>query len=238
MTASSKVQLELIDVSLRYRGRSGLFKRFDYIALGNVSIQLKQGETLGVLGSNGCGKSSLLRILAGVIDPTSGCVKCDANVSRALLALGAGFRTDLSGRDNALIGAMLQGFEKKDALEMLPAIHKFTELGSFFERPVKTYSAGMRARLGFATALITEVDVLLIDEVLGVGDAHFRDKAQKAIINKINNNQTVVFVSHNPAQVNKICERVVWLDKGEIKMQGDTRAVSKEYQRYVNSLNN
>ena len=145
-----------------------MFGRFEHTALHGITLELYRGETLGILGANGCGKSSLLRILAGVIDPTSGTVKCSEGAKRALLALGLGFRPDLSGRDNALMSAMLQGIPKNRALTLLEEIRDYSELSEFFDQPVKTYSAGMRARLGFATALKTEVDILLIDEVLGV----------------------------------------------------------------------
>lgn len=236
MTDADK-QMILEDVWLRYKTRSGMFKRFEHTVLSGVSLELHRGETLGVLGTNGCGKSSLLRLLAGIIDPTSGVVKCTKDTRRALLALGLGFRPDLTGRDNALISAMLQGVGKKRALTLLPEIHEFSELSEFFDQPVKMYSAGMRARLGFATALKLEVDILLIDEVLGVGDAHFRDKAHNAIINKVAGEQTVVFVSHNPGQVKKICGRAIWLDKGMIRKQGNTLDVSDSYQQYIKRLN-
>jgi lipopolysaccharide transport system ATP-binding protein len=237
MIAVDDKQMVLEDVWLTYKTRSGMFKRFEHTVLSGISLELYRGETLGVLGTNGCGKSSLLRVLAGIVDPTSGVVKCSKDTRRALLALGLGFRPDLTGRDNALISAMLQGIGKKRALSLLPEIHEFSELSEFFDQPVKTYSAGMRARLGFATALKMEVDVLLIDEVLGVGDAHFRDKAQNAIINKMTGDQTVVFVSHNPGQVKRICERAIWLDKGKIREQGSTRDVSDSYQQFINQLN-
>jgi len=237
MTSSVEKIMVLDDVWLKYKTRSGMFGRFEHVALHGISLELYRGETLGILGTNGCGKSSLLRMLAGVIEPTSGMVECSKGVKRSLLALGLGFRPDLSGRDNALISAMLQGIPKSRALNLLEEIREYSELSEFFEQPVKTYSAGMRARLGFATALKTEVDILLIDEVLGVGDAHFRDKAQKAIMNKIAGDQTVVFVSHNPVLVKKICKRAIWLDQGKVRMQGDTLEISEAYQQFVNQLN-
>jgi lipopolysaccharide transport system ATP-binding protein len=237
MIEVTDAQIVLEDVWLKYKTRSGMFQLFEHTVLSGISLKLRRGETLGVLGTNGCGKSSLLKILAGIIDPTSGVVKCSKDTKRALLALGLGFRPDLSGRDNALISAMLQGIGQKKALTLLPDIHEFSELSEFFDQPVKTYSAGMRARLGFATALKIEVDILLIDEILGVGDAHFRDKAQNAIINKIAGNQTVVFVSHNPGQIKKICGRAIWLDKGKIREQGSAKDVSDSYQQYIKQLN-
>ncbi len=167
------------DVRLCYRRRSGFLKWFEHTALASISFELKRGEILGILGRNGCGKSTLLRLLAGLIEPTSGKIICDMQTRRALLTLGLGFRPDLSGRDNALLSAMLQGATKGKALETLQGIHEFSELGAFYDQPVKTYSAGMRARLGFATAIKTEVDVLLIDEVLSVGDVNFKKKPKR-----------------------------------------------------------
>lgn len=228
--------LTVQDVSLCYRRRSGFLKWFKHTALAGISFELRQGEILGVLGRNGCGKSTLLRLLAGLIEPTSGRIICGRHTRRALLSLGLGFRPDLSGRDNALLSVMLQGTSKKKALDALPSIHEFSELGVFFDQPVKTYSAGMRARLGFATAIKTEVDVLLIDEVLGVGDAHFRQKAEKVLLDKINGRQTVVFVSHSPVQITKLCNRAIWIEDGKIRLEGNVKDVSGSYVDYMSNL--
>jgi lipopolysaccharide transport system ATP-binding protein len=227
--------LETRNVILRYRTRSGFFKWFEHTALCGISFELKKGEILGVLGRNGCGKSTLLRLLAGLVEPTSGKILCEKNTRRALLTLGLGFRSDLSGRDNALLSAMLQGATKAEALESLSEIHEFSELGVFFDQPVKTYSSGMRARLGFATAIKTEVDVLLIDEVLGVGDFQFRKKAEATLKEKFNGSQTVVFVSHNADQVKNLCDRAIWLKDGTVKNIGDSEAVAESYFQYKNN---
>ncbi|MCF8719360.1 ABC transporter ATP-binding protein [Nitrospina gracilis] len=238
MNESMKLEgvLAAAGVSMCYRTRTGLLKRFQHTALDNISFTLERGETLGVVGRNGSGKSSLLRILAGIIAPTSGAIECPPGVRRALLSLGLGFRPDLSGRDNALLGAMLQGAGKREALEFLPDIHEFSELGGFFDKPMRTYSAGMRARLGFATALKVNVEILLIDEVLSVGDVHFRHKAESAMLDKINGRQTVVFVSNNPGQVNKICGRAIWLEEGRIQAEGAVEQVTAEYRRFIQAL--
>ena len=220
------------DLRLSYRTRYGFLKWFEHDALNGISIDLRKGETLGVLGRNGSGKSSLLRLLAGLIDPTSGQIDCDKSVRRALLALGLGFRNDLSGRDNALISSMLQGTLKKEALAALPGIREFSELGAFFDQPVKTYSTGMRARLCFSTALLTNVDVLFIDEVLGVGDAHFRKKAENALREKICGEQTVVFVSHSEKEIEKICDRALWLADGVVRELGDAVRVAENYGKF------
>jgi lipopolysaccharide transport system ATP-binding protein len=224
------------NVTLKYRTRSGLFKYFEHTALDNISFDLHRGEAIGILGRNGCGKSTLLRILAGIVAPTQGKIECSKNLNRALLTLGLGFRPDLSGRNNAMLSAMLGGMTKRGAAAILDEIDEFAELGCFFDQPVKTYSAGMRARLGFSTALIADVDVLLIDEVLSVGDAHFRTKAHAAITKRLNGDQTIVLVSHNPQQVDKICDYGLWIDGGVIKAQGDTGEVRQAYGRFMDDL--
>lgn len=224
------------NVSLTYRRREGFLKTFSHTALKDISFELKRGETIGILGKNGCGKSSLLRILAGVIDPTGGKVECPKGTTRALLTLGLGFQQSLSGRENALYSAMLQGTPKKRAKELIPAIEEFAELGEFFDQPVDTYSSGMRARLGFATSLMIEVDVLLIDEVLSVGDAHFRHKAETAMLHKMSGDQTVIFVSHNSDQINKICSRAIWIDEGKVRENGITATVAHQFNLYMQHL--
>ena len=161
--------------------------------------------------------------------PTSGTVTRRKGTSAALLSLGLGFRPDLSGRDNAFLGAMLQGSNRRQAREFLEDIKEFSELGYSFEEPVKTYSSGMRSRLGFATALVTHVDILLIDEVLSVGDAQFRSKAESAMKQRIGGDQTVVFVSHMGTQMKSLCDRAIWIDDGKIKSEGETEIVLDTY---------
>ena len=224
-------------VAHKYTSRSGLFKRFEHTALDNVSFDICRGENLGILGRNGCGKSTLLRILAGIINPTQGMVGCKEGVSRALLSLGLGFRPDLSGRDNVLLSSMIGGMTKREATGILNEVNEFAELGEFFDQPIKTYSAGMRSRLGFASALLTDVDIILIDELLSVGDSHFCNKALEAMKDRMKGRQTVVFVSHNPQQVGTVCERVLWIEGGVIQMEGDTKEVTQAYSRFMQGLN-
>jgi len=232
-----EIILSAKQVTHKYISRSGLFKRFEHTALDNVSFDICRGENLGILGRNGCGKSSLLRILAGIINPTQGGVGCKKDVSRALLSLGLGFRLDLSGRDNVLLSSMIGGMTKRKAIGILDDINEFAELGEFFDQPIKTYSAGMRSRLGFASALLTDVDIILIDELLSVGDSHFRNKALEAMKNRMKGRQTVIFVSHNPQQVGRICGRVLWIEGGMIQMDGDTKEVVQAYSRFMQGLN-
>jgi lipopolysaccharide transport system ATP-binding protein len=228
-----RVMLELDDVSLSYHSGKKSFDHGTHHVLNQVSMQLYEGETLGIIGRNGVGKTTMLRLMAGILAPTSGAVRLHPGKSAALLTLGLGFKAELSGRDNALLAAMLQGSTRAQAESFLGAIEEFSELGDSYYEPVKNYSAGMRARLAFTTALMTHVDVLLIDEILSVGDAHFRGKAQAAMTSRITGQQTVVFVSHMAEQVKEMCDRVIWLEKGKIAAAGDAIEVTDAYTRHI-----
>lgn len=231
MSAASKaVMLELDKVSLNFQSSKGTFDHGVHHVLDSVSFKLYENETLGIIGRNGVGKTTMLRIMAGIIAPTSGTVKIKGGITSSLLSIGLGFRADLSGRDNALLAAMLQGSNKKQALSYLEEIKEFSDLGDSFEEPVKTYSSGMRSRLGFTTALLTHVDILLIDEVLSVGDAQFKKKAESAMKERIGGGQTVVFVSHSDPQVEELCDRAIWIDEAKIASEGDTEVVLKAYR--------
>lgn len=222
--------LELEQVSLSYQSRPASFDHGSHHVLNAVSLKIYEGETLGIVGRNGVGKTTMLRLMAGILAPTSGQVRQHEGKTSALLTIGLGFRPDLSGRDNALLAAMLQGATKAQAKGFLEGIKAFSELGDSFEEPVKTYSAGMRSRLGFTTALMTHVDILLIDEVLSVGDARFREKAQEAMIERVSGDQTVVFVSHMEGQVREICNRAICLDAGSIVAEGEPDQVLQTYR--------
>lgn len=231
------VMLAMSDVSLSYQSRKTSFDGGVHKILDSVSLEIHEGETVGILGKNGCGKTTILRLMAGILAPTSGTVYLKPGASAALLTLGLGFTAYLSGRDNALLAAMLQGSTRREAEGLLEEIKAFSELGDSFEEPVKTYSSGMRSRLGFSTALMTRVDVLLIDEVLSVGDAHFKQKAQDALKERITSEQTVVFVSHSDAQVRSLCNRAIWLHEAAVAAEGDTADVLKAYRKYIRDLN-
>ncbi|KAF0804251.1 ABC transporter-like protein [Alcanivorax xiamenensis] len=205
--------ISLRDVGVRYKRRGGLFvpSRY-YQALEGITFDLYRGETLGIVGRNGAGKSTLLRLIAGIIQPDSGQV-INHGVTVSLLALQAGFDGELSGIDNAVISGMLLGYSRYQVESHLDEIAAFAELGDFMEEPVKTYSSGMRSRLGFAVAIHMSPDVLLLDEVLSVGDQSFRQKAEKAMMKKICSDQSVVFVSHSDEQINRISDRKICLDR-------------------------
>ncbi|EAR07909.1 ABC transporter ATP-binding protein [Reinekea blandensis] len=225
----TNLALQANNISVTYHSRTGLFKSFKFQALNNVSFKVKRGETFGVMGRNGCGKSSLLRVLAGVYQADAGELVTHDIATRTLLTLGLGFDATLSGADNAILSMMLQGFSREEAKAYLPAVRNFSELGDFFERPVKTYSSGMRSRLGFSTGITTQTDLLLIDETLAVGDKTFNAKAEKAMMERIDSDQTVIFVSHSGAQVQKICQRAICLERGKLVAEGDVKDVAQEY---------
>ncbi len=225
-----EVMLALEDVSLSYQSRRRSFDHGSHHVLNGVSLKVYEGETLGIIGRNGVGKTTMLRLMAGILAPTRGKVRQHPGKASSLLTIGLGFRPDLSGRDNAMLAAMLQGATAKQARNYLEEIKEFSELGDSFDERVKTYSSGMLARLGFTTALKTHVDILLIDEVLSVGDAQFREKAEAAMKSRISGGQTVVFVSHMEGQIRDICSRAVCLHEGEILAEGDPAQVLTAYR--------
>lgn len=214
------VMLELVNVSHAYHARQANFEHGLHRVLDNVSLKLLKGQTLGVIGRNGAGKTTLLRLMAGILAPTRGEIHRAPGARCSLLTLGLGFQPQLTGRDNARLSALLQGASREQADDCLEAIREFSGLGPSFDEPVKTYSQGMRARLGFSTALQTRVDILLIDEVLSVGDRDFREKAAAAMRDRISGEQTVVLVSHSESQIAQMCDVAAWIDGGELRAHG------------------
>lgn len=212
MTGNHDLIVSLRGVCVRYKKRGSIFGKSQYFqALDNVSFDIHRGETLGIVGRNGAGKSTLLRVIAGIIQPDAGEV-INRGVSVSLLALQAGFDPELPGRDNAIINGMLLGYSKKQVESKIESIKAFSELNDFFEEPVKTYSSGMRSRLGFSVSMYLTPDVLLLDEVLSVGDREFREKAESEIQKKTSKGDlTLVLVSHSKVQVEKVTDRVVRL---------------------------
>lgn len=222
--------ISLKDVGFTYRTLTGVLTVNKYQALKSINLDVFPGETLGVIGANGSGKSTLLRILARVFNPDEGEIVFSAQ-KISLLSLTLGFDPRLSGNDNAILSSMLLGSSFKEAKQKLAGIIEFSELGNFASHPVRTYSSGMKARLGFSVALAMQTDVLLIDEALAVGDARFKAKSEKAIVKKVTSSQTVVLVSHSAPQINRLCDRAVWIDKGEIISSGETELVTEMYAK-------
>lgn len=226
--------LSVKNVGVTYRRRTGFLKRNSFQALKDVSFDLHKGESLGVIGSNGAGKSTLLRVLNGIIRPDRGQIY-NTGHSTALLSLSLGFDPNLSGRDNAIVSGLLLGFRRREVEEKLHEIVEFSELGEFIDYPLHTYSSGMKARLGFSVAFTMEPDILLIDEVLGVGDADFQRKSRAEMERKIASEKTIVLVSHSTATIRKLCNRAVWIDHGESRIEGEMSEVVREYEDFIQS---
>ena len=225
--------LEVHDISFAHRVRKSFLGSEDRQVLQDVTFSVYAGETLGIIGGNGSGKTTLLRLLAGVFAPRRGRIKVDSAAKVKLLSLGLGFLNDLTGADNVLLTLMLQGFSHAEARDSLSAVKEFSELGAAFDDKVKTYSSGMRSRLTFSAAMLGGADVLLIDEVLSVGDGSFRKKALGAMMDMLKSNQTVVLVSHSERTLASVCDRILWLDKGSIEQIGEPGSVLENYQRSV-----
>jgi lipopolysaccharide transport system ATP-binding protein len=200
-------------------------------ALHDVSFDVFEGDKLGVIGRNGSGKSTLMRILARIYDPDTGTVRFGRKIHVQMLSLGVGFEGSLTGRENAVLNGMLLGKSRAHMLGRLAGIKEFSELEDFFEMPVATYSAGMVLRLGFSVAMETDPDVLLIDEVLGVGDASFARKSQDALVARFSSKMTVIMISHDPTIIGTFCTRAVWIDAGRTRMVGTAADVAAAYQK-------
>lgn len=198
-------------------------------ALKDINLKVNKGERLGILGLNGAGKSTLLKIIAGVLKPTEGSVSV-RGVMAPLLELGAGFEPQYTGAENIYLYGAVLGYSKEFIAEKYDEIVEFSELGKFINVPLKNYSSGMKSRLGFAIATIVEPDILILDEVLAVGDARFKKKCEKKIQSMFDKGVTVLFVSHSLAQVQKICDKAILLEHGQVIAQGNIDDVSAIYE--------
>ncbi len=208
-------------------------KRKTYVALENISFTVEKGKILGIIGKNGCGKSTLLKVIGNVFAPDSGSINT-YNHTVSLMALGVGFNGSLSGYENIFLTGMLLGFSKEQIQEKLEDIINFSELEDFIYESVKTYSSGMLSKLAFSITAILETDILLIDEVLSVGDINFKQKSFAKIQSLINDKQkTVLIVSHDMNTLEKICDEVLWLHEGKIKMIGNPSKVILEYKKFM-----
>ncbi|WP_342563254.1 ABC transporter ATP-binding protein [Paenibacillus sp. FSL R7-0345] len=205
----------------------------DFMALNDISFSVGKGETVGVLGKNGSGKSTLLKIVTGVLQPTTGEVRVNGKVS-ALLELGAGFNPELSGIENVYMNGTIMGYSKADMDAKMQSILDFADIGEFVTQPVKSYSSGMFARLAFAVAINVDPDILIVDEALSVGDAHFQEKSFTKMKQFRNEGKTIFFVSHSISSVRNFCDRAIWIENGKIKMMGRAEDVCTEYQDYIN----
>ena len=223
------VSLRSVGVCYRSRGRL-LGRAEEYWALSEVSFDVYPGETIGLIGNNGAGKTTLLKAIAGIIEADRGSIE-RGDVSLTMLSLQVGFLPQLSGRENAILSGMMLGLDRKAAEREVDSIEAFAELGDHFDAPLATYSNGMRARLGFSCALYSAAEILLIDEVLGVGDQQFRVKSTDAIKSLIRSKRTVLLASHNLATVRELCDRVIWIENGRTRAAGTTAQVLEQYQR-------
>lgn len=216
-------------VGARPAGDQGIFW-----ALRDVSFSLAPGEILGVIGKNGSGKSTLLEVIAEIISPDEGAVQV-AGRRPTLLTIGAGFERELTGRENIRLNSAYLGFSRKEIDQQMEPIEEFSELGQFLDQPLKTYSTGMRARLGFSIAIHTDPDILLLDEVLSVGDADFQEKSRQRLSEMIGRARAIVVVSHAPGFIEEICSKVLWLEKGRVRDFGEPERVISGYESTVQS---
>jgi len=200
----------------------------EFWALSNINLLVPRGKTVGLLGRNGSGKSTLLKIISRILYPTRGEVRVLGRLS-TLLELGAGFHPDFTGRENIYLNASILGFTRKEIKERLNDIISFSELGSFIDNPVRNYSSGMCMRLGFSVAVHVDPDILLIDEVLAVGDLAFQEKCLTRIRNLQKEGKTIIFVTHSPKQAEDLCDQAIWLEKGKICRSGPAREVAVAY---------
>ncbi|HEX7152690.1 MAG TPA: ABC transporter ATP-binding protein [Thermoanaerobaculia bacterium] len=201
-------------------------------ALEEVSFEVERGETVGIIGQNGAGKSTLLKLLTGVTQPSSGSIEMRGSIA-SILELGTGFHPEFTGRDNAALNAAILGLNAAEVRERLPAILEFSELGSFLDRPVKTYSSGMYMRLAFSVAVNVDPDILIVDEALAVGDGHFQKKCTDKIREFQESGKTILFCSHSLYYVSSICRRTLWLDHGRVMRYGPSLDVVHDYETFL-----
>ena len=220
--------LSLRKAGIYYRRGGSLFHPDRFWALRDVSFDLFHGETLGILGHNGAGKTTLMRLIAGIYQPDRGEV-IRTEYRASLLSLQVGFIPHLTGRENAILSGMLLGLKRKELESRMEKIISFSELEEFIDQPVHSYSTGMKARLGFGVAFQADPDILLVVEVLGVGDIDFREKSTLAMKDKIRSNKTVVIVSHSPGVMRELSDRIVWIERGKTIADGPPDEVLERY---------
>lgn len=239
----SKTVIEVNDVTMRFhmnadrimslkefltRAVRGKIEYFDFTALEHLSFDVKKGETLGLIGHNGAGKSTTLKLISGILKPTEGSIAVNGNVV-PMLELGSGFDMDLTGRENIFLNGAIMGYSEEFLNSKYDEIVAFSELGQFIESPIRNYSSGMLARLAFSVASMVEPEILIVDEILSVGDAAFQEKSHQRMMELMGGGTTVLFVSHNLDQIREMCNRVIWLEHGHTKMIGETEEVCAAY---------
>lgn len=239
----SKTMIEVDHVSMRFRMNSdrimslkefvttalrGGLRYEEFTALNDVSFTVEQGETLGLIGRNGAGKSTMLKVISGILKPTEGSVVCHGNVV-PMLELGSGFDMDLTGRENIFLNGAILGYDEEFLNRKYDEIVAFSELGQFIETPIRNYSSGMLARLAFSVASVVQPEILIVDEILAVGDAQFQEKSRKRMLELMGGGTTVLFVSHSIEQIREMCSHVIWLEQGRTRMDGITQEVCDAY---------
>ena len=239
----SKTMIEVSDVTMRFHMNSdrilslkefvttalrGKLHYEEFTALDHVSFTVKKGETLGLIGRNGAGKSTMLKVISGILKPTEGHVTCHGNIV-PMLELGSGFDMELTGRENIFLNGAILGYDEEFLKEKYDEIVEFSELGRFIDMPIRNYSSGMMARLAFSIASVVNPEILIVDETLAVGDAAFQEKSRARMMEMMGGGTTVLFVSHSMEQIREMCSRVVWLDHGTVKMVGPTQEVCDAY---------
>lgn len=207
----------------------GTLKFKEFVAVNNLSFELEKGKTLGLIGKNGAGKSTTLKLISGILKPTSGKIITRGNIV-PMLELGAGFDLELTGRENIYLNGAVLGYTKKFLDLKMDEIISFSELGDFIEQPIRNYSSGMMARLAFSIASVVEPEILIVDEILSVGDAAFQKKSRNRMEELMNGGATVLFVSHDIEQIEELCDEVIWLDHGTCKMYGEGKEICRLYK--------
>lgn len=240
-----ETMIEVRDVSMRFRMANdrissikeyaiarlqGKLKYNEFEALKHVSFDVKRGEVMGLIGHNGAGKSTLLKVISGILKPTEGSVLVRGNVA-PMLELGSGFDFDMTGRENIFLNGAILGYSEEFLKRKYDEIVAFSEIGPFIDMPLRNYSSGMVARLAFSVATVVVPEVLIVDEVLAVGDAEFQEKSRRRMMELMGGGTTVLFVSHDIAQIREMCNRVVWLDKGQVQGFGEARDVCDAYEK-------
>ena len=221
--------LKLFFINL-FKPRKKKEKKPDFWALKDVSFEVKQGEVVGFIGSNGAGKSTMLKVIAGVMKPTNGKVEVHGNIC-PMIELGAGFDMDLTARENIFLNGAVLGYSKKFIEEKFDEIVEFSELRDFLDVPVRNFSSGMTARLAFSIATVVDPEILIVDEILSVGDMAFQAKSEAKMRSMIGGGTTVLFVSHSLAQIQNLCDRAVWLEHGQVIKTGPAKEVCEEYYK-------